>query len=415
VSQYLARLREQRAQQVAFIDELVERVEADNRDLVQAERTMIDGARERISELDEQIKPLESFETLATESRSLAAAGSPARRSSGERRLDSSNDGPSWETPGAFLRDLVMGDPRIVRHGLDPDRRAAERIGAFREQQSRALAQQTTADTPGLLPKPLIGPVINLLDASRPLVNSLGVRDLSNVSGKTFSRPRITQHVDVDKQTAEKTELATRKMIIGSLDFDKETYGGAVNVSRQDLDWTDPGAWQILLDDLADVYSIETETAVAAAFAAGVTNTVEVAGTTPVTDILPWLQAMYSAASAGYGAGKRLPDTVWLSLDMWAKIGPIFDAARIAAGSLGDSNVESFAGQLGGLPRVAVPTLPAGTAIVGPRAHYEFYEQRIGVLSAVEPGILGVEVAYGGYVAHGFVNATSFRKVADAT
>jgi hypothetical protein len=42
---------------------------------------------------------------------------------------------------------------------------------------------------------------------------------------------------------------------------------------------------------------------------------------------------------------------------------------------------------------------------------YEFYEEVIGLLSAVEPSLLGVEVAYGGYVAFSPLNPLAFAKV----
>ena len=58
-----------------------------------------------------------------------------------------------------------------------------------------------------------------------------------------------------------------------------------------------------------------------------------------------------------------------------------------------------------------VPTFPDGTCIVGASAMAEFYEERIGLLSAVEPSILGVEVAYGGYTAFGFLEPDGFTKL----
>jgi hypothetical protein len=61
--------------------------------------------------------------------------------------------------------------------------------------------------------------------------------------------------------------------------------------------------------------------------------------------------------------------------------------------------------------RVVVPSFANGTLIVGPKARVEVYEDRIGLLSAVEPSILGVEVAYGGYVAAGVLNAAAFSKI----
>ena len=70
----------------------------------------------------------------------------------------------------------------------------------------RVAAHQTSADTDGLLPEPVLGPVVNFIDQSRPLVTALGPRQLP--SG-TWSRPRITQHTNVEAQSAEKAELTS--------------------------------------------------------------------------------------------------------------------------------------------------------------------------------------------------------------
>ncbi|MGO5090739.1 hypothetical protein ACTQ43_14725, partial [Segatella copri] len=58
----LARLLAQRQQQLEFIDQLLAQIESENRDLVDAERSNITAARQRVEELDAQIKPLEEFE-----------------------------------------------------------------------------------------------------------------------------------------------------------------------------------------------------------------------------------------------------------------------------------------------------------------------------------------------------------------
>jgi hypothetical protein len=49
-----------------------------------------------------------------------------------------------------------------------------------------------------------------------------------------------------------------------------------------------------------------------------------------------------------------------------------------------------------------------GTCIVGPSSLFETYEDVIGLLSVIEPSILGVEVAYGGYLAYGHTFAGAF-------
>ena len=201
-------------------------------------------------------------------------------------------------------------------------------------------------------------------------------------------------------------------MTIGSVPFTKETYGGTVDISRQDIDWTSPAAWDILVRDLADVYAIQTETAAVAAFEAAITAAAVVVAT---NDLKGWTLALYTAAMHSYKATFRMPDRVWCSLDVWAALGSLVDVARPAfppGGNLdtaaGSSSLASFNGDVLGLPRIVVPTLPAGTCVVGNSALFEVYEEVIGLLSVIEPSILGVQVAYGGYLAQGSLAPAGF-------
>ena len=111
----------------------------------------------------------------------------------------------------------------------------------------------------------------------------------------------------------EKTQLSSQKMAITSVNFAKTTYGGAVDISRQDIDWTDPSAWDILVRDLANVYAVQTETAAAAAFKAGSTGT---AVTVATNDLKGWSLAIYTAAMHSYQASCMMPDRIWCSLDV---------------------------------------------------------------------------------------------------
>src|SRR4029077_6007517 len=125
-----------------------------------------------------------------------------------------------------------------------------------------------TGDNAGLLPEKILGPVISLVDDSRPLVTALGPRQLPSGS---WSRPRVTQHTNVALQAGEKTELVSQKMTITKLPVSAGTYGGYVNVSRQDIDWTEPSIMDIIIADLASVYAQKTEAALCAAVDAATT------------------------------------------------------------------------------------------------------------------------------------------------
>ena len=408
----LERLEDQRAEQLTFIDNLLARVESEKRDLQDSEKANLKATRERIKEIDEQIEPLREYEDLrgasTSNTRRVFDAGPPAEA----RPLGTAGGQFAYRSAGAWMVDYLRA------HDLKaPDATAAARLDAAARQLA-AIQNQITTDTPGLLPTPVVGPVVDTMDSSRPFVTSIGAKPLAGIAGTGFTRPKITQHVQVGKQAAEKTELPSRKMVITGLPFTKATFGGAVNISRQDIDWTSPSAWDALVTDLAKVYGGETENAAADAFAVGITQTATVD-----TDTLEgWALALYEAAvlayrggaAAGTMANGELPSKIWVSLDMWAKMGSIVDVARLAWGSGGLGNnggISNFAGDMLNAPRVVVPAFPDQTIVVGSPSMFEFYEDQIGLLSAVEPKILGVEVAYGGYVAYGFVEPLGLAKL----
>lgn len=413
----VARLEEQRAEQFEFIDTLLAQVDSDGgRDLVPAEESNLTASRERIAAIDRQLTPLREYESL----RAASNAGHPVphqQRPAGDPRPLGAEGGPvvPWATAGAFLVDHLAA--RGVKWaGRGPDQAAAQRI------ERAAVSNNITTDVPGLLPQPIVGPVVGALDTSRPFVTSIGAKPMGGIPGSQFTRPRITQHVAVGKQAAQKTQLASQPLKITPINFTKETWGGTVDVARQFIDWTSPSAWDALITDLAAVYGMQTEIAASTAFAAAVTQTV---GPPATDDLAGWTAALYAAASKAFLGGAavgtvpmgKMPDRIWVSLDMWEKLGSIVDAARLvtfanAQATLGSGDLASFAGDILNLPRVVVWSLPAQTIIVGNSAEFEFYEEVIGLLSAVEPSLLGIEVAYGGYVAYAPLLADAFCKIA---
>ena len=397
--------RKERADQIAFVDELLAKVSADGgRDLVEAELSNLTAAKERIGKLDAQIGPLEEHETMraAHEAASGPLITFPRDQAGPERMaLGGGRRELPWSTAGQFVVDHLrarghLTDGRGGRMPADPE--AAARI-------NYALQNQTTTDTPGLLPHPITGTVVNLIDASRPFITSVGGgRSMGGIPGRTFGRPKITQHALAGLQTAEKTELPSRKLVIDEVTFTKLTKGGALDVSRQDIDWTSPAAWDIIIRDLADAYAIDSENEAADAFVAGAAGHVPNGGTVVGGDTLKdWSTALYQAAGLIYASSKKLPDRLWVSTDQWSAVGPLFDTACCAGGSQGSSSIQSFSGNMFQVDRVVVPSFPASTVILGWAGAFEVYEEVIGLLTAVEPSLLGVEIAYGGYLAFGYV------------
>ena len=147
----------------------------------------LEAARQRIAALDEQINPLAEFETLrAAHADALGQLPIRPEVMPAGRRLDAGERAPAYPSAGAFLVDYLRA------HGI-AERGVIDEQAAARVRQARALDNQTTTDTPGILPTPIVGSVVNLIDSNRPLISSLGgAMALGGIPGKSFTRPRIT-------------------------------------------------------------------------------------------------------------------------------------------------------------------------------------------------------------------------------
>ena len=447
-SPMLQRLYDERQTAVDFVDQTVAgaNVEGQQRDLSATEQETLTRTRTRIEALDGQIGPLEDFEQLRSAGNAAASNYRPTQAGTpGEPTRLGARTEPvphRYRTRGHVMVDQIRA-LGALQPGARPDLDARERLisagiafdgmnpedyeranvahaRAVDQYMSQERAVNITSDTPGILPAPIVGSVMSDLDASRPFITSIGAQALDSIPGKTFSRPLVTQHTAAGKQTTEgaATGIGTQKLTIGDVDFTKETWGNYLEISRQDIDWTSPSAWNAILTDMDEIYGTATENAAADAFATAVAagNTpVEVAGTGAASTLKDYITALYAAAALSYAGAGRLPDGIWMSLDMWSTLGPLIESQVSTNQQPGSSSVGSFVGDLLKLPRYVVPSFASGNLIIGTRRWTEVYEERLGLLQAVKPSTLGVEVAVGGYVAYNTLKATAFCKVVNAS
>jgi len=367
----------------AFIDQLVATSVSEGRDLDDKEMSLITDSRDRLVFLRSRIDPLADAAPITAESRERLAAVSAEQTL---RRNPEAARGPvEYRSAGAYLIDQWRA---ATGH-----RDAREALEVFH----RAAAHQTTADNPGLIPERILGPVINFIDAARPMVAFLGPRDIPG--GPTFIRPRVTQHTLVGDQATEKGELPSRKMLISRTTITIKTKGGYVNVSRQDIDWSVPSVMDIVIDDLAAQYAIETEEEVAAALAASNTDgpVLPAAPTSPDVSGALWTAAA-TAYSAVKGQGRLV---VFVSPDMLGLVGPLFAPVNPQNAQSSGFNAGVFGqgamGAISGISVVMSAALPVGSMFVTSTAAVEAYEQRGGSLQVIEPSVLGTQVAYYGY------------------
>jgi hypothetical protein len=203
-------------------------------------------------------------------------------------------------------------------------------------------------------------------------------------------------------------------MTITKLTATASTWGGYVNVSRQAADFTQPGIMQIVIDDLAAQYAIQTEQAACVAFDAAATAGVPIA--TGAATAAGVSTSLWDAASKIYtatkGAGRVFAVT---GPDMLPILGPIFPPVNpqnaisegFSAGGMGSGLV----GSISGIPLYVSAGVGTLRILVFSSAAAEVYEDRIGSLQVIEPSVLGVQVAYAGYFAPLVIEAAAIVKI----
>ena len=291
---------------------------------------------------------------------------------------------------------------------------------AVRDQQSAlqaAAGDVLTTDTPGLLPVPVLGPVFQDLNFVRPVVTAFGARSMPNTPSKTFVRPTITTHTSAATQT-EGSAVSATTMVIASNTVTKSTVAGQVTLTMQDMDFTDPAAMNLILNDLAGEYMIATDNIAADALVAGKTAS---GSTWTVTagDPTSLINSLYDAAREITEDSNFFPTHLCVSPDVWEKLGAQLDANKrpvlgyTTNGVLGQNSL----GRVGGLAYTAMDVMgltlvvdnnfASGTMLVTYAPGFEIYEAQQGVLSIANPSTLSRTFSYYGYFST-FVAKSSF-------
>jgi HK97 family phage prohead protease len=287
-----------------------------------------------------------------------------------------------------------------------------------------AAGDTLTTDTPGLLPVPVLGPVFQDLNYIRPVVAAVGARAMPDGgNSKTFIRPTWTTHPSVAAQSPELNPVSATTPVIASNVVTKTTLAGQVTLSVQDIDFTSPAAMEIILRDLAGQYLLKSDDIAADAITNGASAS---GGTWTVTanDPSTLIASLYDAATDILNATNFLPDHLFVSPDVWQKLGsqldgdkrPIFPYAGAAGlmgvNGLGTANI-TVANTFNpfGLNLVADRNFASGTLYVARGAAIEFYEQVRGLMSVEVPGTLGRTFSYYGYVATFIADADQVKYI----
>jgi HK97 family phage major capsid protein len=375
-----ARLENEVDERKQFIDGIVEAAHSSGRDIDPKEMELITRAKDRIVILNGQLDPLRETIKIAADS------SKRVREMAGELAATRSPDMAQkveYRSAGAYIADMY--------YGALGDRDSNTRLDLFH----RAAAHQTTADNPGLIPTSIVQPVVNFIEVARPLIGTVGPTDLGPGA---WSYARVTQHTLVGKQAGEKTELPSRKMLVTTTPLGADTFGGYVNVSKQNINRSSPAILDMIITDLAQQYAIETEEEMADVMQAAATAGPVIPTGPPTGAAIA--SAIWGAAGSVFAATKGQGRTVVaVSPDMLGMIGPVFPPINPTNAFSTGFDVSAAQGDIGsiaGLSVVMSAGLDAGTILVYSTAAVKAFEYLYGNLQVVEPSVWGVQVGYAG-------------------
>ena len=278
-----------------------------------------------------------------------------------------------------------------------------------------AAPDVVTSDTPGVLPTPIIGPVYNNFIGRRPVVDAVGAKSMPG-GGKVFIRPEVTTHTSIGASLAEMSNQSGT-FVVSSNQVTKQIFGGYVNVSEADLDWTDPAILSILLDDMGRIYSNATDNYAADTLVAGATTTQAFAAADLDKPEVWAAEIAEAAATILTSSNGNLPTHLFLAPGIWGNLLGLSDSSKRplfpqigpmnAFGNLapGQNNGNAF-----GLQVVVDRNFASGTAIVGDASGYELFEQQKGAISLDNPSTLSRTIAFRGYFAALMIDSSKFVK-----
>jgi hypothetical protein len=274
-----------------------------------------------------------------------------------------------------------------------------------------------TTDTPGILPTPIVAPVYNNFIGRRPVVDAVGVKAMP-AGGKVFIRPEVTTHTSIGASIGEQSPTAGT-LVVSSNQVTKQIFGGYVNISEADLDWSDPAILSVVLDDMTRIYANATDNYAADQLVAGTSQT-EAFALADIAKPEVWVAEIAKAASTILTASNgNLPTHLFLAPDRWQDlIGLSDDSGRPLFPQVGPMNAfgnlapGQVNGNAFGLQVVVDRNFAGDTLIVGDASGYEIFEQQKGAISIDVPSTLSRTIAFRGYLATLMIDSSKFVKMA---
>jgi phage head maturation protease len=264
----------------------------------------------------------------------------------------------------------------------------------------RALADQLTADNPGVVPPAWVQTIAGIVARPRPAIQALGGARSLGDSGMELDWPYLDPALDLDtvvaKQVAEKTEIASVKVKLLKGSAPIATFAGGSDVSYQLIRRSSPAYREAYLRILAIAYARVTEAEFETALEAGAGSTAVLPATADAAAVRAFLFAASSTVEDATGS----PATVDLvSSAEFARLGglagllpPQYGTANIS----GTASASTLRIEVSGLPIIRAPFLTGNTHLVTNGEAAGWHEDGPFPISAEDVAKLGQNVAIWG-------------------
>ncbi len=379
----VAQFEHERDAKLTLINSYMQAAAEEKRDLTDQEKSTIGEAQNRVRSLNDQIALVSEDLALATDVTDRLRMLSPAF----------STGASLYRSSGQVLYDLL--------HQSETDSKARYQRALMRAAEHMGYEATTTTavagDLGGLHVAPVVGAIIDPIPGGMPFAAAIGLTDAPNAM--SFLRPRIVDPnfaTSVAVQALEKGELASKKFDVDATPVALSTVGSYLNVSQQLLAFQ-PGSLQIIVNHLNKRLGSHIDFALINEM----DNSTGKVTLSLTADAATTLQAIYNASAAVYTATGELATWIVMGPAGWARLGGLADLAGRpmfpflgAANAMGTSmSADSFATGPAGLRPIVTPAITDATFWVGNSQVIEGYIYRYPLMEAVEPSVLGRQVA----------------------
>jgi len=264
-----------------------------------------------------------------------------------------------------------------------------DRVREFRRMVQAAAPHTFVSDIPGLIPEPIVGPVVSLRDGSAPLFNALGPN--AAPEGASFNLPVITTELANAQAATEKTDV-TGQLVVDPVAVQMSFVKRAANISAEAIQYSQPGVVNVALQSLADAVNLGCESVVHSGIASTTgTNT----GVELAADGSDAWAKLADAVAGFYAATGTRPDVFACGSQIWAELAGMTNSLGQPLISTVSQNLNGNWGTLFGIPVVVSPAYGVTEADLLSTQGVKSWASGTVQMQANEPTIMGFSVGAG--------------------